>query len=105
MKFKTLLPKRFLTVLFLITVGLLAEPLIMTYTFTLNNDHVALIDFDWNNDTDEKEDGQEKDKINSHAYWVKPKQNLLYFKANFNLSEKIFYSLNLKVISPPPEWA
>lgn len=103
MKLKTLLPKRYFTVLFLITVGILAEPSIMTYSFMWNNEQIALIDFDWNNDTDEKEDSQEKDKINTHSYWVKPKQNLLCLKTNFNFSEKKFYSLYIKVILPPPE--
>jgi len=100
---KTFFTKHILSALLLIIIGLLAEPLLMAYSLTMNKEVITIIDVDWNNDTDEKEDNQEKDKINTYSDWVRSKQNKTLFKSNFNFKEKKFYSLNQKVISPPPE--
>jgi hypothetical protein len=105
MKPKTPLNRSFLLVLFVLKMSILAEPLLLTFYWANDSKAVAVLDLDWNNDTDEKEDQQEKDKINAPTLWLKTNRNMPPVLANFNLSEKLFRSPKLKVISPPPEQA
>ena len=91
----------FSTVL-LILFGLLIKPMASSFTVVKENFTVAL-EIDWNNDADEKEDIEEKDKINSNLVFGESKNNIGDSFSYFDYQELISSSIYLKIIKPPPE--
>jgi hypothetical protein len=89
---------------FLILFGLLIKPIASSFKVVEENFTVAL-EIDWNNDADEKEDIEEKDKINTSLVFGESKNKIHNSFSNFDSQEKISFSIYLQIIKPPPEKA
>ena len=87
---------------FLILFSLLIKPIASSFTVVKENFTFAL-EIDWNNDADEKEDIEEKDKINSNLVFGESKSKIHDSFSNFDYQELISFSIYLKIIKPPPE--
>ena len=87
---------------FLILFSLLIKPIASSFTVVKENFTFAL-EIDWNNDADEKEDIEEKDKINTNLVFGESKNKIHDSFSNFDYQELISLSIYLKIIEPTPE--